>query len=421
MMKVQNKRIVICCDGTWNTPDKPTNVVKIVRSLTPYGKDGKNQVVFYDQGVGTYNASDRMMGIFGKGIGQNIIDAYRFIAHNYQEGDDIYCFGFSRGAYTVRALGGMLHTVGLLPKDELHTLPQAYKYYRTPPHKREYQRYSHYPKPEIAVMAVWDTVGALGVPIPLLGQLTKPWVGFFDTRLTPEIKHAYQALAIDEKRPPFKPALWTGSSHPGQTIEQVWFAGCHSDIGGGYDESSLSDISLLWMIQKVASLGLDFDQSYLKDKSKVDANVCGRMHDSYSLPYRLMERLGGKAEIRSLEGELDYPAINVSIHESVLERLKKVDDYQPENLHESWSFARSDERRHFSRIITSQLTGEIQIDQQQTPCKILDYSPLGGARVQCDNELDKLEKITISSAKFAKTLATCAWKKDNIYGLNFAA
>ena len=100
-MDVQNKRIVICCDGTWNTPEQATNVVKLLRSIKPYSEDGMHQVVFYDQGVGTYNPIDKFIGgAFGKGVEQNVLDAYRFIARNYQQGDELYCFGFSCGAYT---------------------------------------------------------------------------------------------------------------------------------------------------------------------------------------------------------------------------------------------------------------------------------------------------------------------------------
>ena len=421
-MKVQNKRLVICSDGTWNTPQTLTNVIKTVRCIKPVGEDGKHQIVFYDQGIGTYNILDKIMGgVFGKGIEQNIIDAYRFIAHNYQAGDEIYCFGFSRGAYTVRALSGMLHTIGVLPKSELHTLTAAYKYYRTPAYKRNSGEYAQYHKPQIEVMAVWDTVGSFGVPTPFIRGLTKPFISFFDTHLSPDVKSAYQALALDEKRPPFQPALWSGTHGENQKVEQVWFCGAHSDVGGGYPQSGLSDISLMWMIEKVSLSGLAFDESYLTDKTKVDANSSAPLHDSYGWPYRLMEKLGAKPQPRDINAELESGAINVSVHESVHERIKQVEDYQPENLNGHLSLSRADERRQYTRTLTEQLLGKIHTEKQQTHCKILDYSPLGGVRVQCDDNLDNGADITISSSKFDKTLATCAWKKDNIYGLHFAA
>ncbi len=418
-MDVQNKRLVICCDGTWNTPEQPTNVVKLLRSIKPCSDDGKHQVVFYDQGVGTYNPIDKFIGgAFGKGLEQNVLDAYRFIAHNYQRGDELYCFGFSRGAYTARALGGMLHSIGLLAKDELHNLPAAYKYYRTPPHKRSAQAYQQTPKPEIKLMAVWDTVGALGAPTPILGRLTKPLVGFYNTHLSPDIKNAYQALAIDERRGVFQPALWTGDINSDQTVEQTWFAGVHSDVGGGYEQATLSNVALSWMVSKSRSLGLDFSNEYLSYRGEMHADD---LHDSYSWPYSAMEKLGVKQGVRQLQGEYDNPPINIAIHESVIQRMDQVESYQPINFINTLPISRTDERRHFTRLKTQQLQGLLQTDKQAIGCEILDYSPLGGVRISCDEGLKKSDTIAISSARFAKTLATCVWQQGNTYGLHFAA
>jgi len=418
-MDLQNKRLVICCDGTWNTPKQPTNVVKLLRSIKPYSEGGKHQVVFYDQGVGTYNPIDKFIGgAFGKGIEQNVLDAYRFIAHNYQQGDELYCFGFSRGAYTARALGGMLHCIGLLAKDELHNLPVAYKYYRTPPQQRNTQIYAENIKPEIQLMAVWDTVGALGAPTPILGRFTKPLVGFFNTHLSPDIKNAYQALAIDEKRGVFQPALWTGEINSDQTVGQTWFAGVHSDVGGGYEQATLSNVALSWMVSKSRALGLDFSNEYLSYRGEMHADD---LHDSYSWAYGAMEKLGVKEGVRQLQGEFDNPPINISIHESVIQRMDQVATYQPINFISTLPVSRTDERRHFTRLKTQQLKGLMQTDKQAIACEILDYSPLGGVRVHCEQGLNESDTIAISSARFAKTLATCVWQQGSTYGLNFAA
>ena len=418
-MDVQNKRIVICCDGTWNTPEQPTNVVKLLRSIKPYSDDGKHQVVFYDQGVGTYNPIDKLIGgAFGKGVEQNVLDAYRFIAHNYQQGDELYCFGFSRGAYTARALGGMLHSIGLLPKDELKNLPAAYKYYRTPPQKRNAQTYEQMIKPEIKLMAVWDTVGALGAPTPILGRFTKSLVGFFNTHLSPDIKNAYQALAIDERRGVFQPALWTGEINSDQTVEQSWFAGVHSDVGGGYAQATLSNVALSWMVSKSRSLGLDFSNEYLSYMGEMHADD---LHDSYSWAYGAMEKLGVKEGVRQLQGEYDNPPINIAIHESVIQRMDQVESYQPINFINTLPISRTDERRHYTRLKTQQLQGLLQTGGEDIGCEILDYSPMGGVKISCDEGLKESGTIAISSARFAKTLATCVWQQGNTYGLNFAA
>ena len=421
-MDAQKKRIVICSDGTWNTPENPTNVVKVVRSIKPISAEGIHQVVFYDQGVGTYNAVDKFIGgAFGKGVEQNVLDAYRFIAHNFKHGDEIYCFGFSRGAYTARALGGMLQTIGLIDKGGLKHLPEAYKYYRSPPEERTSLKYNDNFNPDIKMMAVWDTVGALGAPTPILGKLTRPLVGYYDTHLSPQIKNAYQALAIDEKRAPFKPALWTGSINPDQSVEQVWFSGVHSDVGGGYVESGLSDIALKWMIQKSIHCGLEFDEGYLNNEALIRPNATGVLHDSYHFGYRLMEKMGMDSGVRQLRGEPDNPPINVSIHASVLERVEQVPSYQPENLVDSLPVTRTNENRQFIRISEDQLEGEIISVNDTVTCQILDYSPLGGARIQCKESIETVGEITISSPKFAKKTATLAWKKDDTYGLKFAA
>lgn len=421
-MSVQKKRIVICSDGTWNTPENPTNVVKIVRSIKPLSSDGVHQVVFYDQGVGTYNAVDKFIGgAFGKGVEQNVLDAYRFIAHNFKAGDEIYCFGFSRGAYTARALGGLLDTIGLIGKDGLHDLPAAYRYYRSHPLDRLSHKYIDNFKPDIQMMAVWDTVGALGAPTPLLGKLTRHLVGYYDTSLSSKVKNAFHALAIDEKRSPFQPALWTGSINADQTVEQVWFSGVHSDVGGGYVETGLSDIALSWMIQKAVRCGLEFDEAYLQNESLVRASVEDVLHDTYSFGYRILERLGMRSGVRQLKGNQDNPPLNIAVHASVIQRKNQVPDYSPENLDHSIPIARTDENRKFFRIMEQQLEGELKMDNKAVSCKILDYSVLGGAKIQCNDELDGDDSITISSAKFEQTTATLAWKKDNTYGLKFAA
>ncbi|MBQ0719924.1 MAG: DUF2235 domain-containing protein [Gammaproteobacteria bacterium] len=418
-MDLQNKRIVICCDGTWNTPQQPTNVVKLLRSIKAYSDDGKHQVVFYDQGVGTYNPIDKFIGgAFGKGVEQNVLDAYRFIAHNYQQGDELYCFGFSRGAYTARALGGMLHCIGLLAKDELHRLPAAYQYYRTPPSERNSLAYEQNLKPDIKLMAVWDTVGALGAPTPLLRRFTKPMVGFFNTHLSSGIKNAYQALAIDERRGVFQPDLWTGDINSDQTVEQTWFAGVHSDIGGGYEQATLSNVALSWIVHKARVLDLDFSNEYLSYMGEMHADD---LHDSYGLGYQAMEKLGVKQGVRQLQGDIENPPLNIAIHESVIQRMELVESYQPINFINTLPIARTDERRYFARLKTGNLKGLVQKEKEAIGCQILDYSPLGGVRIQCDETLEASDTLAISSARFAKTLATCVWQKGNTYGLHFAA
>ncbi|MYF06662.1 MAG: DUF2235 domain-containing protein, partial [Rhodospirillaceae bacterium] len=184
-MEKGGKRLVICCDGTWNEPDQevhdnpadetePTNVLKIVRGLAPVDGEQVPQVVYYDTGVGTQGPLDKYVGGgLGGGLSENIQQAYRFIANNWREGDELFLFGFSRGAYTVRSLAGFIGVAGLLRKENLRLLPEAYALYRLQPDKRDNSMVrkrlesagepSRRPVP-IRFIGVWDTVGALGAP-----------------------------------------------------------------------------------------------------------------------------------------------------------------------------------------------------------------------------------------------------------------
>ena len=308
-MKQGNKRLVICCDGTWNEPlekvedpadeTEPTNVLKVVRGVAPTDQKGFPQIVYYDAGVGTEGWFDKVVGgAFGKGLSQNVKQAYRFIANNYTEGDELFLFGFSRGAYTVRSLAGFIGAVGLLPKKHLRRVPDAYALYRIPPSNRAESKPRKYleglcPKPRqsipIKFIGVWDTVGALGVPTPGLRRITKRWVRFHDTQLGPNVRHAYHALAIDERRRPFQPNLWTDPPKPRQTIEQVWFCGVHSNVGGGYRDTGLSDITLAWMVARARSHGLEFSTTFATPPKRPAQS--GRLEDSFSMGYHALRLL----------------------------------------------------------------------------------------------------------------------------------
>ena len=269
------KRIVICSDGTWNTPDQelPSNVTRLARAVLPSGPDGTAQVVFYDAGIGTEGFWPyRMVGaVSGKGIQKNIRDCYRFIMHNYEDGDEVYLFGFSRGAYTVRSLAGMVRNVGLLHKSEAGMLQDAYRLYRrtdAAPGSEEARRFraAYSREIEITFIGVWDTVGALGIPVrgignvPGLGRLTgSRRHQFHDVELNRGVRHACHALAIDERRCPFRASLWKDDPKDGQTVEQVWFPGTHSDIGGTSGDASLDQAPFQWMADSASALGLALD------------------------------------------------------------------------------------------------------------------------------------------------------------------
>ncbi len=273
------KNVVICSDGTWNKredgSEKNTNVAKLYDSLS---QDNSNeQVVFYDPGIGT-GMWKIIGGATGLGISQNIIDCYSYLVDHYEEGDSIFLFGFSRGAYTVRSLGGFIYRCGILRKEFKGKIKEAYGYYRDKNlEAQEKIKSTSAVNGNVFMIGVWDTVGALGIPVNWLNNLNPMLDKFHDTKLNPSVKFAYQALAIDESRKNFSPTLWEGVAHPGQTIEQIWFAGAHSDIGGGYKEHDLSDISLDWMVSKALKHGLVFKPGF---ESKIKPEPNGYLHNS---------------------------------------------------------------------------------------------------------------------------------------------
>ena len=349
------KKIMICLDGTWNEPEEksedgvtPTNVLKLVRTVKSIDSKGVHQIVFYDQGVGTGGQVDKFLGgSTGLGISQNILDAYRFLAHNYGEGDEIYCFGFSRGAYTVRSLGGLIASVGIMPKRHLEHLPILFKYYRTHPDKRRklriYDKVQKLKKDTtispIKFMGVWDTVGALGAPTPFLGWITsKIWVGFHDTELR-NIEYAYHALAIDERRRPFAPSVWTETTGDVKEVKQVWFSGAHSYIGGGYRDACLTDMAFRWIVKMADSCNLEFDTDTLKQVLHPDyPNWHKDPVDSYTMAYKILEKLNVPMYLRKVgkvhrDVKEDRPAVGEKIHQSAVDRYKGgLLSYNAENM-----------------------------------------------------------------------------------------
>ena len=307
------KRIVLCFDGTWNAitsdPTIVTNVVKFANAVNFSSKDGTSQVVYYNSGVGSGGPIDRFLGgAFGFGLRSNVKRGLAFLTLNYEKrneqdpGDEIYIFGFSRGAYTARALAAILGVAGIpqnIGEFEVH-----WDYYRRysklrlnlrKAKKKSAQKQqsiqaeidtllaqSHKharligAKVPITCVGVWDTVGAYGIPMSFglsaIPRLFTYWTrGFRDTGISTAVALGLHALAIDERRPPFTPTYWTperdkkAETLEGREVEQVWFAGVHSNVGGGYRDAGLSDLALAWMIARVSkATGLEFNETYMQ-------------------------------------------------------------------------------------------------------------------------------------------------------------
>ncbi len=292
------KRIVLCFDGTWDKPGDEalpaeerveSNVSRFYRSVGGAGDDGVEQVKWYNQGVGTQWYDRVAGGAFGAGLDLHIIAGYQRLAETYADGDAVYVVGFSRGAYTARSLVGMVRNCGLVRAGEASWLaPVAYGIYRTrddgPDSRAAVAFRAHFAR-EISVrfLGVWDTVGALGIPLRALDGLNREFHAFHDLRLSKIVENACHAVALDEHREDYRVSLWEPTEEPGQALEQRWFVGAHADVGGGYAdalghaERRLSDITLRWMQDKAAALGLGLEKVPV-----ADTNYLGPVHDSYA-------------------------------------------------------------------------------------------------------------------------------------------
>lgn len=307
------KNIIICCDGTGNKPSaQNSNVVKLYSLIE---KNTLAQVTFYDPGVGTFGFK-LYAGITGYGLSENIKQAYCFLMSHYKEGDKVFLFGFSRGAYTVRCLAGLLKKIGLLHKGNFNLLNYGInQYFDTENDQLTDEFKSNFSREcNVHLVGVWDTVAAF-IPFP-------PSHKFKNNKLNVNIPYGYQALSIDEKRRNFKPEIWeehdeeTKIAHDSnQIIEQVWFAGVHSDVGGSNPSSGLSDITLEWMIENAKAQGLIMIENY---QEYINKNIKDKIYESYTWKWWILGKF-----IREIPK-------GSKIHCSALERvIREINTYKP--------------------------------------------------------------------------------------------
>ena len=366
------KRLAIFLDGTWNDEGSQTNVYRLYESVAVPSPDGVVQDKYYDPGVGTTRLQKISGGALGKGLSKNVRQAYSWLLDRYEESDHVYIFGFSRGAYTARSLGGLIAGCGLAKHGAPFDVEYLYNRYQhrkdeaVPIYKlqfikennerkltdEELRLLEHSRRIDIHMMGVWDTVGALGVPwtgMPLIGR---DQFYFHNPNLSKIYKHAYQALAIDEHRGAYKPTLWTlfkpdeeGAKPsprmpPVADVEQRWFIGAHANVGGGYANDPLSTPTLAWIQKKAADLGLKFTRTI---------GPAGTEHqtapvDSYGKflfhTYRILT-LGRRhhrpigVQVKKVKKGWSFP-VNETIDASVFKRWQYSPKYRPESL-EKWA------------------------------------------------------------------------------------
>jgi uncharacterized protein (DUF2235 family) len=403
------RNIIICCDGTGNEiSENISNVLKLYRCLRKTEKTQPRQLVFYDPGVGTLERPNpwhklkqdfnAILGLAtGYGLDDNVLAAYAFLVHTWQAGDQIYLFGFSRGAYTVRVLAGLIHKVGLITPEQVNLAGSgliAYKQFSSDEapalrakfksaveavaaedtlpqsafdNAAQFARITSSRSPTIRFVGVWDTVASVIVPRadrfywPSLEELAF-------TRVNPGVQTFRQAISIDERRCMFrlkkwddpqtyKPVRFNDVNAAPQDILQVWFAGVHADIGGGYPEreSGLSKYPLLWMIDEAVKCGLKVNQATVNQLawgiqrkgspySYVVPDVRGDLHTSLRGPWWLLEYLPKRAKYREWperkvhfgwyipDGEPRFIPDGAVIHESAVLRMGAMTNYRPVNL-----------------------------------------------------------------------------------------
>lgn len=384
------KKIVICCDGTGNEiKESESNVLKFYRVL----KEGDDQIAFYDPGVGTISNSgawsrfkNRAKGVFGLatgyGLDENVLQAYQFLIRHYQQGDDIYLFGFSRGAHSVRVLAGFINMVGLLFPHQEHLCSYALTAYKQSGSKNEFavawrvQEVLDTRRTTIRFMGCWDTVASVIVPRP-----DRMYLPSFEalpfTQRNPCVQVFRHACAIDERRRMFRLSRWEDpqpfKSNPfmkdedadAQDILQVWFSGVHADVGGGYPEqdSGAAKYPLRWMVDEARKHGLAFRERMVDrlvdgenpknvaSGSKRDyaaPSAAALLHDSLTFWWKGLEylpkrkKLHDNPTVQTKRGyylplkELRYIPNGATIHSSVLERARQDNEYNPANLPPGW-------------------------------------------------------------------------------------
>jgi uncharacterized protein (DUF2235 family) len=375
------KRVAIFLDGTWNTLTDNTNVWRLRALCATKSADGADQCVYYNSGLGTKVGEKVSGGVLGYGIDDAVIDAYEWLIEHHNQDDEIFVFGFSRGAYTARSLSGLIGKFGLLLPGAPISISQLYSRYRlggqaktirTLLEEREGGQTNFnleerwllkYSQPiDIEFIGVWDTVGAL----------RKSELQFLNTGLRKSNKFAFHALAIDEHRARFAPTLWTKdtpkitdpTAAPPRTLAQVeqrWFAGAHANVGGGYANDLLAQLPLKWIMEKAALRGLAFRGSVDIDGDVITSPVCDSygpflygLYRLYTLGKRFFREIG---QTPIVELSSTRETINETIDVSVFQRWANDETYRPENL-DDWATKHSLDP---AKIITSVLAHDPRV------------------------------------------------------------
>ena len=358
------KKLALFLDGTWNVVTNNTNVWRL-KSLCQRSGD---QAVYYNQGVGTQVGSKIIGGMLGYGLDQEVMDAYEWVIENYNTGDELFIFGFSRGAYTARSLSGFISKCGLLQRGSPLGVGELYERYQmggvpktirilrnekenapNVPLSLQDEWLLKYSLPiPVKFLGVWDTVGALGIPFGNIPGLSRSNYKYLETDLHINNSFAYHALAIDEHRKSFEPTLWTRDlpknsksedlDQPLRTlhaVEQRWFVGAHANVGGGYNSDLLAQIPLKWLMDKAIQHGLNFQQTFTVEGDVTHARIADSygefiygIYSQFGTPY--YRPIGNTPVV--IDEENETITVNETIDPSVFDRWRVDPKYRPPNL-----------------------------------------------------------------------------------------
>jgi uncharacterized protein (DUF2235 family) len=355
----QQKRLAIFLDGTLNSVETNTNVWRMRALCATKGKDGRPQLVYYGIGVNGF-----LGGVFGQGLDENIRLAYEWLIENYNEGDEVFIFGFSRGAFTARSLAGLIAIDGILKAGAPIGVTELFGRYKkgdeesiwvlkekevsgdTSQLTGQEKCLLRYSQPvKVKVVGVWDTVGSIGWKAGNIPGISRSSFDYLQTGLRIHILNGYHALAIDEHRNDFAPTLWDvrhpkdpnsviAQPRPLSSVEQRWFVGAHANVGGGYETDLLAQAPLRWMMKKAESQGLSFRSEVDLDGDALKAPIADSYKSFGSGVYAIISpplyrTIGREPDVREDGSHIN---INETIDASVFERWRADPTYRPANL-----------------------------------------------------------------------------------------
>jgi uncharacterized protein (DUF2235 family) len=355
----QQKRLAVFLDGTWNSVNSNTNVWRMRALCAAKSKDGRPQLVYYEVGVNGF-----LGGVFGQGLDENIRLAYEWLIENYNDGDEIFIFGFSRGAFTARSLAGLIAIDGILKAGSPVGVTELFDRYKkgneesiwtlkdketsgdTSKLTEQEKWLLKYSLPaKVKVVGVWDTVGSVGVAAGNIPGISRSQFDYLQTGLLIPIQHGYHALAIDEHRNDFAPTLWSvrhpkdpnakiAPPRPLSNVEQRWFVGAHANVGGGYQTDFLAQAPLRWMMQKAESHGLSFRSEVALDGDALKAPIIDSYHSFGEGLYAMVSSplyrtIGQEPDVRENGTHIN---VNETIDVSVFQRWRADPTYRPANL-----------------------------------------------------------------------------------------